>query len=199
MNREFWDSRYSDDQYSYGTEPNQFYKSYIDGLKPGTALFLGDGEGRNSVYAAKLKWKVDAVDFSEAAKIKALDLAKNSYTDINYEVCDLSDFIFPPGKYDLVVMIFLHLPEELTKRVFTGSIISLKKNGILLVEAFSKNHIKNNSGGPKNIDLLFSENDLKNLTTGLDPVLSESIEIVLSEGDYHNGVADVIRFIGRKR
>ena len=162
MNKEFWNSRYSNEQYSYGTEPNQFFKSYLDNLKPGKALFLGEGEGRNSVYAAKLKWNVDAVDFSDSAKDKAINLAIKNNVKINYTVCDLSEYNFAEENYDLVVMIFLHLPSELTKRIFTGAIKSLKRNGLLLVEAFHKNQIKNNSGGPKNIDFLVDENDFFN-------------------------------------
>lgn len=198
MSKEFWNSRYSNEQYSYGTEPNQFFKSYLDNLKPGKALFLGEGEGRNSVYAAKLKWNVDAVDFSDSAKDKAINLANNNNVKINYTVCDLSEYNFAEENYDLVVMIFLHLPSELAKRIFAGAIKSLKRNGLLLVEAFHKNQIKNNSGGPKNIDLLVDENDFINLTSGLEQVLLETKVINLSEGEHHSGIADVVRFIGKK-
>ena len=45
-------------------------------------LFLGEGEGRNAVYAAKLGWQVDAVDFSSSAKDKALKLAKENKVKI---------------------------------------------------------------------------------------------------------------------
>lgn len=197
MSKEFWNSRYSNEQYSYGTEPNQFFKSYFDNLKPGKALFLGEGEGRNSVYAAKLKWNVDAVDFSDSAKDKAINLAIKNNVKINYTVCDLSEYNFAEENYDLVVMIFLHLPSELTKRIFTGAIKSLKQNGQLLVEAFHKNQIKNNSGGPKNIDLLVDENDFFNLTIGLEQVFLETRVINLSEGEHHSGIADVVRFIGK--
>lgn len=198
MSKEFWNSRYSNEQYSYGTEPNQFFKSYLDNLKPGKALFLGEGEGRNSVYAAKLKWNVDAVDFSDSAKDKAINLANKNNVKINYTVCDLSEYNFAEENYDLVVMIFLHLPSELAKRIFTEAIKSLKRNGLLLVEAFHKNQIKNNSGGPKNIDLLVDENDFINLTSGLEQVLLETKVINLSEGEHHSGIADVVRFIGKK-
>ena len=198
MSKEFWNSRYSNEQYSYGTEPNQFFKSYLDNLKPGKALFLGEGEGRNSVYAAKLKWNVDAVDFSDSAKDKAINLANNNNVKINYTVCDLSEYNFAEENYDLVVMIFLHLPSELAKRIFTEAIKSLKRNGLLLVEAFHKNQIKNNSGGPKNIDLLVDENDFINLTSGLEQVLLETKVINLFEGEHHSGIADVVRFIGKK-
>ncbi len=75
MSKDFWDKRYSEEEFAYGTTPNEFVKSVIDKLKPGKALFLGEGEGRNAVYAASLGWNVDAVDFSESAKEKALKLA----------------------------------------------------------------------------------------------------------------------------
>jgi len=198
MSKDFWNSRYSEVEYSYGIKPNEFFKLEIDKLKQGKALFLGEGEGRNSVYAAILGWNVDAVDFSEAAKEKALELAKQNNAEINYTVCDLSDYNFPEEKYDLVVMIFLHLPAELTKRVFRNAIESLKKNGLLLIEAFNKNQIKNNSGGPKNVELLYDENDFKELTYNLEQIVLESQKIILTEGEYHSGIADVIRFIGKK-
>ena len=49
---EFWDKRYNNEDLIYGTEPNKFFKQYIDKIKPGRILLLGEGEGRNAVYAA---------------------------------------------------------------------------------------------------------------------------------------------------
>jgi hypothetical protein len=95
-------------------------------------------------------------------------------------------------------MIFLHLPEELKKRIFKNSISSLKTNGNLIIEAFSKEQINNSSGGPKDPGLLFSKEDLSKLTPGLRTKLSESQIINLNEGNYHIGKAHVIRFIGEK-
>ena len=76
MSKDFWNSRYSKQEFAYGTQPNAFLKEQLEKIKSGTALFLGEGEGRNAVYAAKLSWQVDAVDFSSSAKIKALKLAE---------------------------------------------------------------------------------------------------------------------------
>ena len=63
-----WDERFSADHYVYGKEPNQFFKDQIEHLEPGKALFIGEGEGRNAVYAASKGWSVDAVDISAEAK-----------------------------------------------------------------------------------------------------------------------------------
>ena len=198
MSKDFWNSRYSEREFAYGTDPNEFFKEQIHKIIPGRAIFLGEGEGRNAVYAAKLGWQVDAVDFSSSAKDKALKLAKENNVKINYTVSDLNDYDFKENDYDLVVMIFLHLPLELRTSIFSKSILSLKKNGRLLIEAFSKEQINNISGGPRSIDLLYSENDVLSLTNDLRIETMESKSIQLDEGKHHKGKADVIRFVGVK-
>ena len=198
MSKDFWNKRYLEEHFAYGINPNEFYKSQIEKLNPGKALFLGEGEGRNSVYAATLGWEVEAVDFSTSAKEKALKLAKEKNVAINYTIADLNSYQFKKDYYDLVVMIFLHLPKELNKKVFTESILSLRSGGKLLVETFNKKQINNSSGGPKDPQLLFSEEELKSLTLGLKVKILESKTIELNEGMYHKGKADVISFLGKK-
>jgi 2-polyprenyl-3-methyl-5-hydroxy-6-metoxy-1,4-benzoquinol methylase len=198
MSKDFWNSRYSEQEFAYGTNPNEFFKGQLKNLKTGTALFLGEGEGRNAVYAATLGWQVDAVDFSSSAKVKALKFAEENNVKINYEVCDLNEYQFKKIYYDLVVLIFLHLPIELREKVFKNSINSLKNNGILLVEAFDKNQINNSSGGPQSLDLLYSENDVLSLVKDLRTEKIETKSIELDEGAYHKGKADVIRYVGVK-
>lgn len=198
MSKDFWDSRYSEQQFVYGTEPNAFLKEQIDKLKPGKALFLGEGEGRNAVYAATVGWQVDAVDFSSSAKVKALKLSEEKMVNINYEVCDLNEYQFKENYYDLVVMIFLHLPIELREKVFYNSIRSLKENGRIIIEVFSKQQINNTSGGPRSIDLLYSGKEILDLVKGLNIELIETKIINLEEGQYHKGKADVVRYVGVK-
>jgi hypothetical protein len=49
-----WDDRYSADEYLFGTEPAAFLTRHTDLLARGsTALVVGDGEGRNSVFLAE--------------------------------------------------------------------------------------------------------------------------------------------------
>ena len=198
MSKDFWNSRYSEQEFAYGTQPNAFLKEQLEKIESGTALFLGEGEGRNAVYAAKLSWQVDAVDFSSSAKIKALKLAEENMVTINYEVSDLNDYTFKENYYDLVVMIFVHLPLDLRRKVFNKSIQSLKQNGKIIIEAFGKDQINNSSGGPRSLDLLYSEKDILDLVNDLKTIFLESKTINLEEGEYHNGKADVIRYVGVK-
>ena len=198
MSKDFWNSRYSEQEFAYGTEPNAFLIERLEKVKSGKALFLGEGEGRNAVYASKLGLQVDAVDFSSSAKVKALKLAEENKVTINYDVCDLNDYTFKEIYYDLVVMIFVHLPLDLRRKVFNKSIQSMKQNGKIIIEAFGKDQINNSSGGPRSLDLLYSENDILDLANNLKTVFLESKTINLEEGEHHQGKADVIRYVGVK-
>ncbi len=71
---DFWDERYSVNEYVYGEHPNSYLKEQLDPLPIGSILFVGEGEGRNGVYAAKQGWKVSAYDLSVEGKKKQTSL-----------------------------------------------------------------------------------------------------------------------------
>lgn len=74
---EFWDQRYRENASVYGLEPNPFFKAFIDKHKSGRLLLPAEGEGRNAIYAAAKGWQVDAFDFSEVSRDKALRPGSN--------------------------------------------------------------------------------------------------------------------------
>lgn len=195
--KEQWDKRYKSEEFIYGLEPNSFLKSYLLKNKPEKALFPGDGEGRNAIYAAKLGWDVTAFDYSETAKEKASKLASKNKVNIKYYCTDVESF-HSDTKFDLVSIIFLHLSEK-TRKSFHEKIQNLlNDNGVLLMECFSKQQIDNNSGGPKSVDLLYSIDELKSDFKNLNIELIETVETVLNEGPLHQGIANTIRIIARK-
>lgn len=196
--KNFWDERYSIKDYVYGTSPNQFFKEQIEKLKAGRILMLGEGEGRNAVYAAKLGWQVDAIDSSSAAKEKALKLAEENKVSINYQVSDIFSYNFPKNKYDAVGIIFLHMNESESKILYKKCVNALRKDRKIILELFSKNQFGKNSGGPQDLSLLCSVEQIhKNFYTLKHELLQEE-NILLSEGEFHKGEASVIRFVGIK-
>ncbi len=196
---ELWDNRYSSLEYVYGKEPNQFLKAELDKIIPGKILFLGEGEGRNAAYAASLGWDVDAVDYSEAGKEKAEKLAIEKKVIINYRVEDLAKFVPKQNYYDAVVLIYLHLEEELRERVSKMAIDAAKQDGKIILEAFERDQINNSSGGPKNAELLYALQDVVEDFIDLDFEKLSKDNIVLNEGEGHQGKAVVIRFVGVKK
>ncbi|MBL1215092.1 MAG: class I SAM-dependent methyltransferase [Ignavibacteriae bacterium] len=197
--KSMWNERYSSEEYIYGTKPNKFFAEQISKLEPGKVLFLGEGEGRNAMHAAKLGWDVDAVDYSEAGKLKALKLAEQENVNLNYMVGDVTKFDFEENNFDAAVIIYLHLNEKDRNKVHKNVIDILKPNGKIILEVFEKSQIKNDTGGPKNIDLLYSLEDIFEDFQDLDIIKFSNETIHLNEGDLHNGTASVIQYVGEKK
>jgi SAM-dependent methyltransferase len=194
-----WDERYSAKEYIYGTEPNGFLKEQLPKLKPGRILFPAEGEGRNAVYAAKLGWKTDAFDQSVEGQKKALQLAKNKGVSIYYEILALENWNPEPDQYDCIALIFVHLPDGLRQQVHKAAIKALKPGGTLILHAFTVNQLPRTSGGPKTAELLFSKELLEQDFKNSDIIELKETQVQLEEGQLHQGLADVVQLIGRKR
>ena len=194
----FWDERYLEKEYAYGKDANVFLKMELDNISVGRILFPCEGEGRNAVYAAQKGWVVDAFDTSIEGFKKATELAKEKRVSISYKVADALTVDYPIETFDAVVLIYSHFPDTIREQVHHKIIRWLKPNGVVILEAFNPKQLNNNSGGPKDLSLLYTEemlaNDFKSLTT-----LQFSTEVIsLNEGKYHQGKADVIRLVGKK-
>ncbi len=192
----FWNQRFEVEEYVYGTEPNRFFKEQLDKLSPGKLLLPGEGEGRNAVYAAKTGWHVTAFDSSTAGKSKAENLAKNNGVNIHYQIADYESAEYGPNEFDVTGLIFAHMHPEKRREIHRKLTAFLKPGGMLILEGFSKKQIHNNSGGPKNVEMLFSKEELQNDFVHFSKLEITENEIVLDEGTFHQGTASVIRVVG---
>lgn len=201
---ERWNDRYSNEEFAYGEEPNNFFKEQIEQLNVGTILFPAEGEGRNAVYAAKLGWRVAAFDISEEGKNKALKLAEANNVKIDYKVGELETLNYQPEQFDAIALIYAHFPAEIKSYLHKTLETYLRKDGIIIFEAFSKKHleylaINDKVGGPKDIASLFSIEEIKADFPNYEIIQLEETEIELNEGLFHNGKGSVIRFVGKKK
>ncbi len=199
-----WNERYSKDEFAYGEEPNNYLKEQLQKLNVGTILFPAEGEGRNAVFAAKLGWTVSAFDISLEGKMKADKLAKNNNVTIDYKVGELQKLNFEIEQFDAIALIYAHFPANIKSLYHKTFDKYLKNDGIIIFESFSKKHIdyvtaNEKVGGPKDIESLFSIDEIKSDFPNYEIIELAEKEIELSEGLFHNGTASVIRFIGRKK
>ena len=192
---EFWNQRFGNEEYIYGTEPNKFFKEQIDKLKPGSILLPAEGEGRNAIYAASLGLDVFAFDISEKGKEKALGLAAENQVGIHYKISDVLEFQ-SDIKFDAIGFCYAHFPAEIRNQAHLHLMKFLKPDGIVIFEAFAKAQLGNASGGPKNKEMLFSVDEIKDEFAELEFQLLKEETIELSEGNHHQGIAQVIRFVG---
>lgn len=198
-----WDERYATDEFAYGVTPNIYLKEELQKLKVGTILFPAEGEGRNAIFAAKMGFNVTAFDISKEGKNKALKLANDSKVQIEYHVGELQTLGFKDEQFDAIALIFAHFPADIKSSIHKLLDKYLKKGGTLIFEAFSKSHLeyvlKNEKvGGPKDIESLFSIDEIKSDFSNYKVLNLEEKEIELNEGVFHNGLGSVIRFVGEK-
>ena len=200
----FWNDRYKNKEFAYGKNPNVFFKETINELNlSGKILLPAEGEGRNAVYAAKNGLDVTAFDISEEGKIKTLELARSERVKIDYKVGELNQLNLKKNSFDSLALIYAHFPENIKEKLHKELAELIKPNGYLILEGFSINNLelreKNPKiGGPGKKGMLFSEKEMEETFKNFEIIqLSETL-IELNEGNFHNGLAIVIRFVGKK-
>lgn len=201
---ERWNERYSNEEFAYGEQPNNYLKEQVEKLQAGKILFPAEGEGRNAVFAARLGWTVSAFDISMEGQKKALRLAETNGVTIDYQVGELQALNYTAAEFDAIALIYAHFPAEIKSTYHHALDKYLRTGGLVIFEAFSKKHIdylaKNESvGGPKDIAMLFSTDEIRSDFANYEIIELVEKEIELSEGQFHNGTGSVIRFVGRKK
>lgn len=195
--QEFWNSKFSKADFFYGLNPNEFLASNIELLNNHKKLLcLGEGEGRNAIFFAKNGFDVSAIDASNLGLEKLQNRAKEENLDIKTICMDLN-FWKADEKYDVIVASYLHMYKDEREELFKKIEESLNINGYFIAEFFSKKQLSFNSGGPKDLDLLYSVEDFSNHFNLCKKNIKEEI-VVLDEGIGHQGEACVIRVVIQK-
>lgn len=196
--QELWNKKFSKEEYLYGKEANKFLSScYNNFAKSQRVLCVGEGEGRNAVFLAKKGYEVAAIDASDIGLEKLKKLAKEENTQVDTKCVDLNDWS-PSKKYGACVISFLHLSKDEKLSIFPKIEASLKHQAFFIIEVFSKDQINFTSGGPKDTDLLYSIEDIKESLQHCIFHKLEQVVVNLEEGSGHNGKASVIRVIAQK-
>lgn len=196
---EFWDQRYAEPGYAYGTEPNAFLASQRHWLKPGMrALAVADGEGRNGVWLATQGLEVLSVDASAVGLAKARALARRRGVRIRTEQADLTRWDWPQAAFDVVAAIFIHFMPEHRTRMHRAMLAALAPGGLLILEAFTPRQLEYRSGGPPLREMLYTADMLRADFASAEILLLEETLTELHEGAYHRGTAAVVRLIARR-
>ncbi|TDD77259.1 class I SAM-dependent methyltransferase [Flavobacterium caseinilyticum] len=197
--KNFWNDRYSEKEYVYGEEPNVFFAEQLQQLAPGKIILPCEGEGRNAVYSAGNGWEVHAFDTSIIGKSKAIQLAARKEVSINYTIEDAVSVTYEKNSIDAVAFIYAHFPASIRKKIHQKAITWLKPGGKIIIEAFTPEQLQNNSGGPKEVSMLYTKEMLLEDFEELTCDVIETQSVALSEGEFHKGKAAIIRFIGTKK
>jgi SAM-dependent methyltransferase len=192
-----WDERYSQPEFAFGTEPNDFLTAVAAQIPDGPVLSLGEGEGRNAVYLAGLGHRVVAVDQSEVGLARARQLAADRGVAIETLQADLDGFAIQPGAWAGIVSIFCHLPSRVRVPLYAAIVRGLRPGGVLVLESYTPNQIGRGTGGPRDPDMLPTLANLTEELAGLEFIHARELDREVREGKYHTGLAAVVQVVGR--
>lgn len=193
-----WDERYSEPGFVYGTDANEFLVSVVNQIPQGKILSLAEGEGRNAVYLASLGYQVVGVDGSEVGLGKAQALAVERGVAITTVHADLSQFEIDQEQWDGIIACYCHVPSAIRIPLHHAAVRGLKSGGVFVLEAYSKEQLAYDTGGPQSLDMLMSLDEVKRELAGLEFRHAVQIEREVREGSRHTGLASVIQIVGIK-
>jgi len=136
--------------------PAQFLVENVEILAKGRVLDVAMGNGRNSIYLARLGFNIEGIDISKEAVSTALELAQKAGVTINMQVVDLERYVIKKEAYE-VIMCFNYLQRSLIPQIKDG----LVKGGMVVYETFIVDQAQ--FGKPKNPDYLLKHNELLNM------------------------------------
>ena len=108
--REKWNQRYASDDYRK-SNPVDLLHDWAPRLKPGKALDIACGAGRNAIYLAALGFEVTAIDISaEGLKLAKQD-AEAQQLSVKWIEQDFDETPEVIGSYDLIAVFwFVNMP-----------------------------------------------------------------------------------------
>lgn len=182
MDRSSWDERYRTEELVWKAEPNRFLVAEVGSLRPGRALDLACGEGRNALWLAERGWEVVGVDFSAVGLDKARSLAASRGLRVELVEADLREWDPPEASFDLVVLMYLHLPVADRRQVLAAASRALAPGGTLLVVGHDSTNLTDGVGGPQDASVLYTPDEIAAELPGVKLERAERVRRRLEDG-----------------
>ena len=198
--KDFWNERYSGEDFFYGTEPNAFLASLSHLIHPGqSVLDVADGEGRNGVWLARQGLEVTAVDFSPVAAEKASKLAAQSGVQVHHEISDLFDWNWGENRFDAIVAIFIQFAAPAERRKLNELMRrALKPGGILILQGYRPKQLEYKTGGPSSLENLYTAETLREEFSAMEILHLREHDEEICEGAGHCGMSALVEMVARK-
>jgi SAM-dependent methyltransferase len=175
VKREDWDARYAEEGLLWSAKPNRFLVAEVSDLAPGRGLDLACGEGQNSIWLAGLGWRMLGVDYSSVAIEKARGRAERDGVEVELLCEDLVAYEPEPAAFDLVLLLYLHIPAEERRIVLERAASALAPGGTLVLLGHDLTNITDGVGGPSNPSILYTPDDIAAELPGLEIEKAERI------------------------
>ncbi len=189
MDRSDWDERWLERGRHFQGDPSPILVTELAPLRPGRALDLACGGGRNAVWLAENGWTVTAVDFSANALAVARQLAAEHDAEVDWVEADVRSYRPATGAFDLVLVSYLHLPAPERRAVLERAATALAPGGLLVVLGHHLENVGTGAPGPSDPRVLYTEDDL---AADLDGLTVERAARLVRRVGSESGEADAV-------
>ncbi len=197
---EYWNERFASESYVFGTQPAVFLADNAHYIPSRSRVLVpADGEGRNSVFLAEQGHTVVATDIAEEGLAKARRLAAARGVSVEFRHLDLESWSWPEAEFDAVVAIFIQFaPPAFRDRIFAGMKRAVRPGGIILLHGYTPKQLEYRTGGPSEVEKLYTEELLQTAFGDCEILRLESYERDLDEGERHRGRSALIDLVARR-
>lgn len=172
-----WDERHGAGDFE-GVGPNPTLASAVSGLEPGRALELAAGSGTNAVWLAQQGWHMTAVDWSPVGLANGKAKADAAGVTVEWLERDLFTWSPPVRAYDLVAIVYLHVPPVERGPIYAAAAAAVAPGGRFVVVGHDRLHGAEGQGGP-DPDRLFTADEIAAALVAADPdLVVERAEVV---------------------
>ena len=185
-----WDERYPDDRRRgwderhragdfEGSGPNPALVAAVADLRPGKALELASGSGTNAVWLAGQGWLTTAVDWSPVGLDNGRTKAEAAGVEVDWLERDLFEWSPPTGSFDLVVIVYLHVPPHERAVIYPRAAAAVAPGGRMVVVGHDRLNAAEGEGGPADEARLFTAAEIGAELLAADPgLVVERAEVV---------------------
>ena len=165
-----WDERHREGDFE-GEGPNPTLVLGTAGLLPGTALELAAGSGTNAVWLAGQGWRTTAVDWSPVGLANGQAKAEAAGVEVEWLERDLFAWSPPVRSFDLVVIVYLHVPPDERAKIYPRAAAAVAPRGRLLVVGHDRLNATEGEGGPPDTVRLFTADEIARELLAVEPTL----------------------------
>jgi 2-polyprenyl-3-methyl-5-hydroxy-6-metoxy-1,4-benzoquinol methylase len=180
--QQLWDERHAARDPIESDEPEPSLATLLAGLAPGRALDLATGDGRNAIWLARQGWEVTAVDFSAVALERARRSAGTAGVEIDWVLADLLTWRPRPRSFDLVAIMFLHLPRVERVPIYAAAAEAVTPGGRFVVVGHDRSNLTEGSGGPQDPAVLFTPAEIAASLVNFTVETAETVARDLGDG-----------------
>jgi SAM-dependent methyltransferase len=184
---ERWNRILTSENPTFNTKPNEFMVEIVKNRKPGTALDVGMGQGRNAIWLAQQGWEVTGFDPADKAVALAQKTAATLGLRIHTEIKGEEEFDFGERRWDLILISYAG-GRDLTDRLQRA----LRTGGALIIEAFHRDATKGRSIGGA---VVFDTGELPKLFPQLRVVRYEE---PVRKADFGQEMVRVVRYCAER-